>query len=456
MPLSLIRKLLISLRTSFWFLPAVMVAAAVALAFWLVNVDVASRLDGWPGSELLFAADAEGSRHMLAAVATSMITIAGVAFSITIVVLSLASNQYTPRILRNFMRDRGNQAVLGVFVGIFAYCLVVLRAIHEVEDQEAFVPSLAIVVGLALALVGVGFFIYFIHHTASSVQATHVLGSIVCQTAAVIRDLWPEKEEVAPEPDDALAAKRWWMLPAETGGYVMTINYREIAALAAKHGAIVRLHAAPGDYVVEGGPFAAVTLEDPPESLARALSEHVAFSTVRTIEQDPAFGIRQVVDIALKALSPGVNDVHTAVEAVDHLTSIFALAAARREPPRHHFRDDALRVISNERAFSDLLAYAYRGIRNSGGGHVSLFERLLGSLRTIAGFTDDPERRHALAAECDAIAEAVADTVALARDREPLLAEAGRLTRELAGEPPPASPVLPDHSGRLLRGRRER
>lgn len=418
------------LRTSFWFLPAAIVLVAMVLALLLVRADIGDAAERWFGSDLLFRAQVEGSRHMLAAIATSMITIAGVTFSITIVVFSLASNQYTPRILRNFMRDRGNQMVLGVFVGIYVYCLIVLRSIHGSGD-EVFVPSLAIVFGLLFAVVGVGFFIFFIHHTAMSVQATHVLGEIARQTIGVIEELWPAPDEVVGRRLDEPAESEWKPLPSAMSGYVMAINHAKIGALAEKHDTIVRLHVAPGDFVVKGMPVASCVSPRQAEALAKDLDEPIAVSAVRAIEQDPAFGIRQIIDIALKALSPGVNDVHTAVEAVDHLTAIFAVAAGRQEPPRHHLRDKRLRVVSAERGFVELMAGAYRSIRNNSEGHVSMYERLLESLQTVAHFTADPLRRRMLAEECDAIREAAAAGVCLPRDSRPLQAAAERLAEEI-------------------------
>jgi len=428
--MSRLRNWAILLRTSFWFLPAAIVLVAVILALLLIRADIGNAAERWLGSDLMFRAQVEGSRHMLAAIATSMITIAGVTFSITIVVFSLASNQYTPRILRNFMRDRGNQVVLGVFVGIYVYCLIVLRSIHE-SDDEAFVPSLAIVFGLLLAVVGVGFFIFFIHHTAMSVQATHVLGEIARQTIRVIEELWPEPGEVVGQRVDEPAEHEWQALPLEMSGYVVAISHSELGALAEKHDTVVRLHVAPGDYVVKGMPVASCAPPRQADALVKGLEQPIAVSAVRTIEQDPAFGIRQIIDIALKALSPGVNDVHTAVEAVDHLTTVFSVAAARQEPPRHHLRDKTLRVVSAERGFPELIGDAYRSIRNSSEGHVAMYERLLESLQTVAHFTDDLLRRRMLAEQCDAVGEAAAAGVRLARDSEPLKVAAERLAAQL-------------------------
>ena len=180
------------MRSSFWFVPAVIVLGAVGLAAVLIGVDATVELHvvrSWP---LLFGAGAAGSRGLLTAVASSMITVAGVVFSITIVALSLTSSQYTSRVLRNFMRDRVNQVVLGVFVGIFAYCLVVLRTIRG-GDEGKFVPSLAVLVGLILAFVGIAFLIYFIHHISMSIQASNIIAAAAQETIAAVDHLFPKE-----------------------------------------------------------------------------------------------------------------------------------------------------------------------------------------------------------------------------------------------------------------------
>src|SRR5690606_31674410 len=184
-------KLAISLRSSFWFVPALIVLASVALAAGMVARGRA--LDGAPGERwpALFASDADGARELLAIIAGSMITVAGVVFSITIAALAQAASQYTSRVLRNFMRDRGNQAVLGVFLGVFAYCLVVMHAITP-DSQQGFVPLVAVVVGLLLSLVAVAFLVFFIHHVAAEVQSGQVARSIALETLHTMDELLPE------------------------------------------------------------------------------------------------------------------------------------------------------------------------------------------------------------------------------------------------------------------------
>ena len=196
------------LRTSLWFVPTLLISGAVALAVGLVEVN--SSMDGerlaerWPR---LFGAGAEGARAMLSAIASSMITVAGVTFSITVVALALASSQYTSRILRNFMRDRANQTVLGVFVGVFAYCLVVLRTIRG-GDEGMFVPALAVLVAVLLAFVAIGFLIFFIHHIAASIQATSIIEAAAGETLQAVDRLFPADVGEAAVERGGMARRR--------------------------------------------------------------------------------------------------------------------------------------------------------------------------------------------------------------------------------------------------------
>lgn len=205
------------LRASFWFVPSLIILGAIALALGLIEAEslgASEALADWPR---LFGVGAEGSRGMLAAIAGSVITVAGVAFSITVVALTLASSQYTPRILRNFMRDRANQFVLGVFVGVFTYCLIVLGAIRGGGDR--FVPSLAVLGGFVLALISVGVLIFFIHHIALTIQAETIIASVTEETNEAIDRLFPEElghdEDLgeSEKPEMRLSPGAWRLAP---------------------------------------------------------------------------------------------------------------------------------------------------------------------------------------------------------------------------------------------------
>lgn len=398
-------------RASFWFVPAVIVLAAVGLASGLIFLDATVDLHvdkRWP---LIFGAGAAGSRGLLSAVASSMITVAGVVFSITIVALSLTSSQYTSRVLRNFMRDRNNQMVLGVFLGIFAYCLVVLRVIRG-GDEGAFVPSLAVLGGLILAFVGIGYLIFFIHYISMSIQSSSIIAAAAKETIDAVDNLFPEDvgHDVDPNTvgDSELAFHDlvWVAVPAHKTGYIQRIDGDSLLAFARERKAIVRMEYGIGEFVVEGTPLISVAgpgVSGDDNQSADELDDIYVISPHRTVEQDASFGIRQLVDIALKALSPGINDTTTAVMCVHYLAAILVRLASRPIATVRRFDKGELRVITRGPSFASLLAEAFDQIRQNAAGNVAVLSCLLSALKLIAGQTADFKRREALRQQANLI-----------------------------------------------------
>jgi len=422
-----LRKHWDDLRSSLWFIPTLIVAGAVVLAVGLIEVDspgnggqLAVR---WPR---LFGAGAEGSRGLLSAIAGSMITVAGVVFSITVVALTLASSQYTSRILRNFMRDRANQTVLGVFVGVFAYCLVVLRTIRS-GDEGAFVPGLAVLVAVLLAFVAIGFLIFFIHHIAASLQATSIIESAATETLRAVDRLFPAQigEAAVGRADEeqqvVLALQAWTTIPARKTGYIEGIDADALFDLADEQGVVVRMEKGIGEFVIEACPLASVSGKPPNDETIRKLNAAYSVGRHRTVHQDAGYGIRQIVDIALKALSPGINDTTTAVNCVDYLGSILARLAARRIESPYRSEGGQLRVITRGPTFPSLMADAFDQIRQNAEGNVAVLARLLQVLTTLAGRTSDEQRRHAIHQQADLVAETAERSVPSAHDRATIL-----------------------------------
>jgi len=428
-------------RSSFWFVPAVIVLDAVALATLLITLDATVELhvvERWP---LLFGAGADGARGLLTAVAGSMITVAGVVFSITLVALALASSQYTSRVIRNFMRDRVNQAVLGVFVGIFAYCLVVLRTIRG-GDEGGFVPTLAVLGGLILAFVGIGVLIYFIHYVSTSIQASRIIAAAAQETLAAVDQLFPATlddhadEDPAANPAQALAMRAWVAVPAERTGYIQTVDADALLAVARAHGTVVRMDRGIGDFVVAGAPLvSAIDHGGLDDRITAELNAPFVVSRQRTVEQDVAYGIRQIVDIAMKALSPGVNDTTTAVMCVDYLAAILVRLAPRRIAAAHCLDQDELRVMARGPSFAGLVSESFDQIRQNAGGNVAVLLRMLGALEAIASRTLSPDRRRVLGQTVEAIAEAAERTIDAPRDRAQLGNRLTRVREVLATEP---------------------
>ena len=391
-----------SLRSSFWFIPSLLTFGAVLLAFALIGVDTLlgkSMLRHWP---LLFGAGAEGSRGVLAAIAGSMITVAGVTFSITVVALSLTASQYSSRVLRNFIRDRVNQTVLGVFVAVFAYCLIVLRSIRGGE-QDVFVPDIAVLVGVVLALVAIAVLIYFIHHIATSIQAVSIIAAATRETLHAIDHLFPadlgKEAEAAHPPDhrDLPPGTIWHPIVARRSGYLQDVDPDAILDFARKRETVVRMERAIGEFVVEGTPLASIAASSPPDDgTTRDLNRAYSLNLQRSVYQDASFGIQQIVDIALKGLSPGVNDTTTAIICIDHLSAILARAATRRIESPFRRDDQQVRVVSRGPTFGTLLSDALDQVRRSAAQNTSALLRLFDAIGTVASVTQHPGRRQAL------------------------------------------------------------
>jgi len=436
-----------NLRTSFWFVPMLIVALSIALAVALIEADytVSEKwLARWPH---LFGATAAGARGMLSTIAGSMVTVVGVTFSMTLVTLALASSQYTSRILRNFMRDRITQVVLGIFAGIFTYCLIVLRTIRG-GDADAFVPSLTVSFGVVLAIGGIGVLIFFIHHIASSIQASSIIASVADETMEAVDRLFPGALGQGPVDDDEdqalvpLPERTWQAVAVRGNGYIQSVDNAALLHLAREHRTIVRMERGIGAFVVHNTTLASLALAGPPDrEIIAALQEAYSISRHRTLEQDAAFGIRQLVDMALRALSPSTNDTTTAVMCVDYLAAILARLASRHIPSSRRYEDGELRVIALGQTFSSLVAEAFNQIRGSAMGNVAIMLRMLGALQTIASLTDSPGRRRALHQQVESIAELAVRTIESPHDRARFESRLPRVRAALATEPALAQPT---------------
>jgi uncharacterized membrane protein len=376
------------LTRTLWFVPTILTACGVFLGFLLVSIDryVGYELKYYPR---LFDVEAAGSRDMLSVIAGSMITVAGTVFSITIVALTLASTQFSPRILRNFIRDTGNQSVLGVFVGIFAYCVVVLRTIRDGNGAgDDFVPSLAVVFAFLLGLTAIGFLIYHIHHIASSIQASNIVYNIAEETIEVIGKLYQDSDSKIDAKtllaiENELEAKDWQSVTATKNGYIQAIDYKDLLALVERNDLILRVKQGVGEFTVVGEPLFEVSGASINQSLTAKLLEDFEIDSFRTIEQDPAFGVRQIVDIALKALSPAINDTTTGMTCVDYLTAILSSFVQHSSGSPFIFINGKLRLVTKQQRFEDLFDLAFNAIRQNASGNVGLLVRMMNSLEIL-------------------------------------------------------------------------
>ncbi len=394
------------LRSSLWVVPAVCTFVAAFFAVFLLTVDRQLREAGWslPGT---FQGGASSARAVLSTIAGSMITVAGTIYSITIVVLTLASAQFAPRVLRSFMRDRANQFVLGFFVATFTYCLLVLRAVQDTGDV-AFVPHTAVTGGVVLALLSLGMLIYFIDHIFHGVQVSSIIATIAAETERHIDRIYPDAWHM-PEPPAAaeeLPPGAWAAVPARELGYLQYVDLGALCHLAAQEDLVLRVDRPAGAFIMAGGPL--LYLQPPDaltDELAGALCQGFALGHAPTLQQDVAYGFRQIVDIALRAISPGINDPTTALNCLDHLGALLLRVAGRRMPERD-CRDASgrLRILVHERTFRDLVRLSVDQVRHYGAGDPVIVIRMLDLLGQVAASTENPSHVTTLCEFVDRIA----------------------------------------------------
>ena len=418
------------LRTNFWFVPALLTAAAAALAFGMVWMDHAigdRRLDA---AAWIYTGSAEGARSLLSTLASAMITVAGVVFSITIVALTLASSQLGPRLLRNFMRDLGNQVTLGTFIATFVYCLLVVRSVRGSSGAE-FVPHVSVSVAIALALTSLGVLIYFIHHAATSIQAPNVIAAVGAELEQAIDRIFPETIGVEAVPgagdlDDAASPSTGQSearpVASEGTGYVQVIDEERLMGLAVEHDVVVHLLRRPGHFVAPHLPIASVRpAARCDDTLAAAIRDTAVVGSQRTVAQDVEFAIDQLVEVAVRALSPGVNDPFTAIQCVERLGAALARLADRRIPSPYR-RDAAgrLRVIAYPWTFEALLDAALNQIRQHARSSVAVSMALLQAIASVAARVRRPADRAALLAQAEIIAGQASCAAPEPRDRADL------------------------------------
>ncbi len=405
-------------RSSLWFVPTVMVTISIALALGLIEIDSRIKPEWLNDFPRTFGAGADGSRGMLSAIAGSMITVAGLTFSLTLAAIAQTSSQYTSRVLRNFMRDRTNQFVLGSFVSIFAYCLIVLRTIRG-GDEGRFIPSIAVLFGLLLALLSIGVLILFIHHIASSLQASTIISKVADETSEAIEHLFPtdmgdEADEAEKRQfDEELAHRLWQTVTANRIGYIQGVDVDALFEFAREHQIIIRMEHGIGDFLTEKSPLVSIAVEGEAfsDDAKNKMREIYNINHFRTVDQDVEFGVRQIVDIAMKALSPGINDTTTAIFCVDYLGAILEQLACRRIETPYRKDGEAVRLVSKSPTFAKFVATAFDQIRINAEGNAAILERQLKALINTARCTKTASRTQVLRDHVRLIAEQAARTL---------------------------------------------
>lgn len=402
-----------SFRSNLWFVPMTMALAALGLAVLMLNIDRDLADDfTLPNYPWIFRGSAEGARLLLSTIAGSMLNVLALVLSLTLVALTLASSQYGHRLLRFFIRDGGNQVVIGTFMANYLYSLIILRGVRGLEDA-GFVPQISISVAILLSVAALFVLIYFINHVASSIQVETLVDRINNNLQDTIRRMYPLLEDYR-EPPFGTESFRESMrerienegvpLDLHREGYVQTLDEDTLVELAATHKLIVKLEVQPGDFVYRDTILAYVVRENGEENgrpldenLAEEIRDVLVVGRRRNLVQDVGFGIDEIVEIALRALSPGINAPFTAVECINRLGATLSMLAERRMPS--DLLGDTkgnLRVITRQVSFSTLMDLAFNPIRVFSGGVPFLNVAMLDALAQVARRSANEEVRGAL------------------------------------------------------------
>ena len=390
-----LRNIYLRLEASFWFIPALMACAAIAMAYAATALDRALPHEALAHHWWRYQGDPDGARTVLSVIASSMITVAGVVFSITIVVLTLASSQFGSRLIRNFMHVRANQIVLGIFVATFIYCLLVLRTVNAMEGK-IFVPGLAVSGAFLMALLSLSVLIYFIHSVSESIQAQHIISRVRRDLDKAVQRIFPEKigEE---ENASSGAERRDYVVPttcdreacfvkAGCSGYLQTIDHEALMQVAVEENLLIHLACRPGHFITKGSALVTVwpgTKVD--EVLSRKINAVFEMGPERTLAQDVEYAISQLVEIAVRALSPGINDPFTAITCIDWLGAMLCQLSHRKLPASHRYdKHNRLRVVIGKSVtFEGLVDAAFNMIRQNAQANAAVSIHLLETLATF-------------------------------------------------------------------------
>lgn len=415
-----------ALRTTFWVVPTLLIVVAGVLFLITFEIDLAAyhhhlSLPWW-----VRTGSADAGRQVLIAIAAAVITTVGVVFSITILALTLASQQFGPRMMRNFIRDIGNQVTLGVFVATFVYSVLVLGSITSLPGGD-FVPHLSITVAEALLLVDVAVLIYFIHHIAKSIQLPEVIAGIARDLDRAIDAEFPAHHDGRDGEGDQSSAvtadlveklrARGAVVTAKQSGYLQFVGYGQLIEIAEKLDAVIRLAHRPGHFVVTSRPLATVWPAGAAGQVAAALDKAHVTGPHRTLTQDPVFAIDQLVEIGIRALSAAVNDTFTALTCIDWLSAGLSEISARvLDEGVYRGRSGQVRLIEFDPSYDRMVNRAFDKVRQAGRGMPAVVIRLLDALAHIAENTTNERQRAVLTRQAEMILRGAEQEVAEEND----------------------------------------
>jgi len=394
-----------ALRTNLWLVPSALVGVGVLAFVCTYAIDRAAANGSITLPNWIASGSADAARQVLIGIAAAVVTVAGVVFSITILALQLASQQFGPRMLRNFIRDRGTQVTLGIFMATVVFSILAVGSVGTTKGY-AFVPHLTVGVALVLTLIALGVLIYFIHHVAMTIQLTSVVSAIARDFSISVGDLRDEatalevgRGEAGPSRAEIerRLEENGAIVVAADSGFLQAVGHDRLVQIASSSGAVIRLLHRPGHFVVEGLPLAVVWPADAMAPVGRALHRAHVIGAHRTLTQDAGFALDQLVEIALRALSPAVNDTFTALNCIDWLGASLCEVTVNGLPDGV-YRDSAgdIRLIDPVITYARLVKGAHDKVRQAGRGMPAVLIRQLENLGKVMALASTAEQRDVL------------------------------------------------------------
>lgn len=394
-----LRKLLSDVGDVFWLLPGAMVLLGIGGALGMLAID----RSGVIPPELLehnwlYNGGSTGARTLLGTIASSTIGVAGTVFSITIAALSLAAGQMGPRLLRNFTRDRGNQFTLGAFLGTFSYALMVLRSVRD-DQATAFVPNLSLTVSILLAFVCVATLVYFVGHMAGRINVSTVIDLVSADMRSAINRITTENAQPTAPAESFWRDATPVLDPRQ--GYLQQLDAHGLADWAVAHNTAIRLLVRPGDFIFPDAPIALVL--PAVDGVEAAIRDATALGTTRTSTEDLEYAIRQLVEVAVRALSPGINDPHTAISVLDRLGLALSEVAPVHIPTGVWQHKGKPVLVIPGFSYDGLTDAMFHMIRQNATTSTSVLAHLLEVLTSVVSIEHDAQRTAALQRHADLV-----------------------------------------------------
>ncbi|MGQ7868762.1 DUF2254 domain-containing protein [Sunxiuqinia sp. sy24] len=392
------------LKNTFWFVPILIILLSILLAIGFVYTDQIAKFSRTGLGRFFFVNSIDSARSILSTISGAMIGVAGTVFSVTLVALTLASSQLGPRLIRNFMYVRLNQIVLGSYISTYLYCLIVLNSIHQNSDYT-FIPSLSILVAIIAAIANIILLIVFIHQIAVSIQADKVISDVSISISKQVKLLFPDKMGDDTDAEkvlnvDAVLSKYSNIISVKCpqSGYLQYIDGESLLKMMTNSEALFELNYRPGDYLVEGIEIGKLYTNEKmeKEEVAKILFQFVIGKT-KNSQQDLEFSIHQMVEIASRALSPGINDPYTAITCIDNLTATVCYLAQAKFPSKYRIDDKKeLRIIADTIDFEGVLDASFNQIRQFSAGSTAVIIRLMEVLLIIHEFATKENYKKAI------------------------------------------------------------